>query len=79
MEKFYAEKHIFAKMTEFWIQPICGDAADKAFLCDQLVLKSKKISNDEEQTQSDPISCPLNRKGKNQIHKLTAVYERHAR
>ena len=29
-------------MTEFWIQPICGDAADKAFLCDQLVLKSKK-------------------------------------
>ena len=40
-------------------------------------VKSKKISNDQE--QSDPISCPQNQKGNNKIHKLTAVYERHSR
>ena len=27
--------------------------------------KSKKISNDQELIQSDPISCPQNQKGKN--------------
>ena len=41
--------------------------------------KSKKISNDQEQIQSDPTSCPINQKGNNLIHKLTAVYERHSR
>ena len=41
--------------------------------------KSKKIINDQELIQSDPISCPQNQKGNNQIHKLTAVYERHSR
>ena len=40
---------------------------------------SKKISNDQELIQSDPTSCPQNQKGNNQIHKLTAVYERHSR
>ena len=43
------------------------------------VKKSKKISNDQELIQSDPISCPQNQKGNNLLHKLTAVYERHAR
>ena len=28
-------------------------------------LQSKKISNDQELTQSDPISCPQNQKGNN--------------
>ena len=30
-----------------------------------LVRKSKKISNDQELIQSDPISCPQNQKGNN--------------
>ena len=29
------------------------------------LLKSKKISNDQELIQSDPISCPQNQKGNN--------------
>ena len=41
--------------------------------------QSKKISNDKELIQSNHISCPQNQKGNNLIHKLTAVYERHAR
>ena len=41
--------------------------------------QSKKISNDQELIQSDHISCPQNQKGNNLKHKLTAVYERHAR
>ena len=44
-----------------------------------LHFKSKKISNDQELIQSDSISRPQNQKGNNQIHKLTAVYERPAR
>ena len=28
-------------------------------------LESKKISNDQELVQSDPISCPQNQKGNN--------------
>ena len=28
-------------------------------------VKSKKISNDQELIQSDPISCPQNQKGNN--------------
>ena len=44
-----------------------------------LRMKSKKISNDQELIQSDPISCPQNQKGNNHIHKLTAVYERDSR
>ena len=40
---------------------------------------TKKISNDQELIQSDPISCPQNQKGNNKIHKLTTVYERHSR
>ena len=39
----------------------------------------KKLTNDQELIQSDPIPCPPNQKGKNKLHKLTAVYERHAR
>ena len=30
-----------------------------------LLLKSKKISNDQELIQSDPTSCPQNQKGNN--------------
>ena len=44
-----------------------------------LHIKSKKISNDQELIQLDPISCPQNQKGKDEILKLTAVYERHTR
>ena len=44
-----------------------------------LWFKSKKISNDQELIQSNPISCPQNQKGNNWIHKLTTVYERHSR
>ena len=40
--------------------------------------RSKMISNDQELIQSDPTSCPQNQKGKNLIHKLTAVYERYS-
>ena len=29
------------------------------------IIKSKKISNDQELIQSDPISCPQNQKGNN--------------
>ena len=29
------------------------------------ILESKKISNDQELIQSDPISCPQNQKGNN--------------
>ena len=48
------------------------------------VIRSKKISNDKELTQSDPIFCPpppkkKKKKQKEIIHKLTAVYERYAR
>ena len=43
----------------------CLDSAkhlsDSASMC----LKSKKISNDQELIQSDPISCPQNQKGNN--------------
>ena len=42
-------------------------------------VQSKKISNGQELMQLDPTSCPQNQKGNNQIHKLTAVYERHSR
>ena len=38
-------------------------------------IRSKKISIDQELTQSDPISCPQNQRRKKWIHKLTAVYE----
>ena len=31
----------------------------------QSIVKSKKISNDQELIQSDPISCPQNQKGNN--------------
>ena len=53
-------------------------------LCPQHVLapkydQSKKISNDQEQIQSDHTSCPQNQKGNHWIQKLTTVYEKHAR
>ena len=47
--------------------------------CQCYLLESKKISNDQELTQSDTTPCPQNQKGNNLIHKLTAVYERHSR
>ena len=37
-------------------------------LCKIFIMGSKKISNDQELIQSDPISCPQNQKGNNQIH-----------
>ena len=48
---------------------------NQTIICHQ----SKKIGNDQELIQSDAISCPQNLKVNNFIHKLTAVYERHAR
>ena len=33
-------------------------------------IKSKMISNELEPIQSDPTSCPQNRKGNNKIHKV---------
>ena len=48
------------------------------FLFELKQSQSKMISNDQELIQSDPTSCPQNQKGNNQIHKLTAVYERHS-
>ena len=47
--------------------------------CYDIEVQGKKVSNDQELIQLDPISCPQNQKGNNEIHKLTAVYERHAR
>ena len=44
-----------------------------------MYLKSKKISNDQELTQSHPISCPQNKKGNTLINKLTEVYESRVR
>ena len=32
---------------------------------DEKIIQSKKISNDQELIQSDPISCPQNQKGNN--------------
>ena len=32
--------------------------------CQIAMIESKKISNDQELIQSDPISCPQNQKGK---------------
>ena len=41
--------------------------ADVSCLCQYMFvhLQSKKISNDQELIQSDPISCPQNQKGNN--------------
>ena len=60
----------------------CTNCKSDCGLCSGSVLKGhkvKKISNDQELIQSDPISCPQNQKGNNLIHKLTTVYERHSR
>ena len=37
----------------------------QSILMAEVSLKSKKISNDQELIQSDPISCPQNQKGNN--------------
>ena len=40
--------------------------ADKFLFCyERGFIKSKKICNDQELIQSDPISCPQNQKGNN--------------
>ena len=44
-----------------------------------LEIQSKKISNDQELTQSDLTPRPQNQKENNQTHTSTAVYERHSR
>ena len=43
------------------------------------ITKSKKISIEQDLIQLDPITYPHNQNKFNQIHKLTAVYEMHAR
>ena len=43
---------ISAYLPDFFIPVVAG-------------LKNKKISNDQELIQSDPISCPQNQKGNN--------------
>ena len=42
----------------------CGSLDSLPTRC-VLMMKSKKISNDQELIQSDPISCPQNQKGNN--------------
>ena len=43
--------------------------AKRRFSYDAALIKSKKISNDQELIQSNPTSCPINQKGNNLIHK----------
>ena len=50
---------------------------NSAYYITTLFGESKKISNDQELIQSDPIPCLQNQMETNEIHKLTAVYERH--
>ena len=68
----YLQEHTFALHCK---QPFLVVMAIYNFLG----IQSKKISNDQELIRSDPISCPPNQKGNIKIHKLTAVYKRHAR
>ena len=55
---------VFANKTSHfvasWYRPPCRTSAEF-----QLFRESKKISNDQELIQSDPISCPQNQKGNN--------------
>ena len=44
---------------------ICASTLPTSFKARYIILKSKKISNDQELIQSDPISCPQNQKGNN--------------
>ena len=44
-----------------WFPKVFISALDKI----AMDVKSKKISNDQELIQSDPISCPQNQKGNN--------------
>ena len=44
------------------IKLVCPDSSVSKMVC---FIKSKKISNDQELIQSDPISCPQNQKGNN--------------
>ena len=58
---------------------VCNIMCIKRFARLEIAKQSKKISNDHELIQSDPISCSQNQKGNNYIKNLTAVYENHAR
>ena len=46
-----------------WYHPEGGAMAEVLMFVETLL--SKKISNDQELIQSDPISCPQNQKGNN--------------
>ena len=41
------------------------NVSGKERIRERISIKSKKISNDQELIQSDPISCPQNQKGNN--------------
>ena len=65
------ECHRFS-ILHTWLYQITDNtvAADRrlffpAFVQIKVFKKSKKISNDQELIQSDPISCPQNQKGNN--------------
>ena len=76
---FLSELSPFLELRPFEQIRMKSDACHIIWTMHGRVMKSKKISNDQELIQSDPTSCPQNQKGNNKIHKLTAVYVRHSR
>ena len=69
------------KISHFWtsisLKPV-GQSWSNFMFSIIVVGESKMISNDQELIQSDPTPRPSNQKGNNQIHKMTAVHERHS-
>ena len=51
------------KIIDTWLTALNNNQIVGALFLD--LTKSKKISNDQELIQSDPISCPKNQKGNN--------------
>ena len=65
---------LLQKRQEYlWVPPVSSGAETRHKLDEferinelhSFVSESKKISNDQELIQSDPISCPQNQKGNN--------------
>ena len=57
---------LFGPKTIFFSMAlICACEVNGSILGPGLIRHSKKISNDQELIQSDPISCPQNQKGNN--------------
>ena len=59
-------------MTWSNLFPNASTAWVTAYTAYSHVFPSNNINNDQELSQSDPISCPQNQNGKTLIHKLTA-------